>query len=126
MSRSWSSAAKLRLLLQPAIIVRSARLARPWHTLPKQVLERFPRLLERRQQIAPDSSHHRRPGFIPNLGRPTGVPKARHEASELHSEDRLLLLAAHADPVGNCDVIVEQQCPRHFLKPSRLVARRGT
>ena len=108
MSRSWSSAAKLRLLLQPAITVRSGRLARPWHTLSKQVLERFPCLLKRGQQIAPDSSHHRRPSFIPNLGRPTGVPKARHEAAELHSEDSLLLLAAHADLVGNRNVIVEQ------------------
>src|SRR5215470_11372310 len=109
MSRSWSSAAKLRLLLQPAIIVRSARLARPWHTLPKQILERFPRLLERRQQIAPDSSHHRRTGFIPDLGRPTGVPKIRYKPTELHSEDRLLLLAAHPDLVSNRDIIVEQQ-----------------
>src|SRR5262252_4946386 len=106
--RSRSSAVKLRLLRQPAIAVRSTRLARPWHMLPDQSLERFPRLLERRQQIAPDSSHHRRPGFIPNLGRPTGVPKIRYKPTELHPEDRLLLLAAHPDFVSNRDIIVEQ------------------
>ena len=107
-SRSRPSAIKLRLLQQPAIAVRSADLARPWHTLPKQVLERFPRLLKRRQQIAPDSSRHRRTGFIPDLGRPTGVPNIRYKATELYSEDRLLLLAAHPDLVSNRDIIVEQ------------------
>jgi hypothetical protein len=107
-SRSRSSAVRLRLLRQPAITVRSARLARPWNTLANQVLERFPRLLKRRQQIAPDSSHHRRTGFIPDLGRPTGVPNIRYKATELYSEDRLLLLAAHPDLIGNRDIIVEQ------------------